>query len=140
MVLAFQSICTSGLCVIGLAIARLVGWEDCIVALRILAADDRMYALALWLCVEMAATAWVTINIIAMTDSFWGVALKSTRVIYWQLQTLFVFYKTSSTPYSIEHPRSSLWSFVVVCGACMAVAAILSDPQKKDKTGRDAKT
>lgn len=138
LVLAFQSVCSCGVCAIGLYISRILGYEDCVIALRILSESPKLQMLTLWLCVQLAATSWVTLQIISMTDSFWGIALKCTRVIYWQLQTLFAFYASSNIPYSIAHPRSSLWSFVLVCGALLGAAAIFSDPQLKDKTGRDA--
>lgn len=138
LVLAFQSVCASLVCGVGLYIARILDWEDCVIALRILVESPRLYMLTLWLCIQLAATAWVTLQIISMTDSFWGVALKSTRVIYWQMYALYVFYANSSIPYSVARPRSSLWSFVLVCGIVLCAAAVYSDPQKKDKAGRDA--
>jgi hypothetical protein len=83
--------------------------------------------LVLWLCIQMTVLSGVNVGLIYTTDSFWAVAARGLRAVFWWSRELAMFYLTSSTYLSVARPNASLWSFVMLCGVTMGLAAIVSD-------------
>merc|ERR1719502_2204953 len=72
----------------------------------------------------------ITVGMILMVDSFWAVAARSLRVVFWWLRQLAVFYMTSSTLLSVARPHASLWSFVMISGIVLGMGAMLTDKRQ----------
>merc|ERR1719272_368594 len=88
--------------------------------------------LIIWLCLQMAATAATWTGLIYIVDSFWAVALRSMRVVFWWLKELVMFYIFSDTTLSLAHPNASLWSFVMFCGIGLVVTSMVVDRRHVD--------
>merc|ERR1719389_740526 len=84
----------------------------------------------LWLCVQSTVLSATTVGMICMVDSFWTVAARSLRVVFWWGRQLLVFYMTSSTFLSIARPHASLWSFVMMGGILLGLAAVVTDQRE----------
>lgn len=88
---------------------------------------NEVLLLSMWLCVQVAATAVVSLAIIRYLGSFWAVALRGMRVVYWWCCQLVAFYLSSDTLLSIAHPSISMWSFLMVLGIALAIGAMAMD-------------
>lgn len=133
LVLALQNIAGTVLFLPLLLFAHAVGLENLSAATQMTFGNREMYMMTLWLCVQMSATSAVWIGLIYMVDSFWAVALRSMRVVFWWLKELVLFYLFSDSLLSIARPHASLWSFVMLCGSGLAATAMIYD-QRKDLT------
>jgi len=120
-----------------LTFAHLVGWEDIGEAVAMTFRYQEVYMLVAWLALQMALISVVTVGVILMTDSFWAVALRALRVLYWWAQQLWMFYASAAfagdnVSVSMACPHSSKWSFVLLCGFALAAAAMYTDRRAED--------
>jgi len=88
---------------------------------------EEVALLVLWICLQATAFAFVTVLLIRSLDSFWAVALRSMRVVYWWSWQLLIFYVGSNELLSISHPKISGWSFGMVSGLCVLAFALFAD-------------
>merc|ERR1719324_1599925 len=91
--------------------------------------------IVLWLCIQMALISAASMLMICQMDSFWAVALRSFRVVFWWGRELFNFYFVSAVSLSVAQPRASLWSFFMLCGGILALAAMLRDNKERANSG-----
>merc|ERR1719407_57920 len=113
-----------------LVVAHVTGWEDIFAGTSMVMRYQEATMLVVWLCVQMAFTSGATTALIYMTDSFWVVALRSMRVVFWWGRELVAFYLASEgTLLSVAQPHSSFWSFIMVCGLVLTLAAVVSDSE-----------
>jgi hypothetical protein len=132
LLLASQNIgacCLFVPCLIG---AHTIGFEDVGMATQMIASNPEATMLTLWLCMQIAAISTVGIGLIRVLDSFWAVALRSMRVVFWWLHQLILFYFTSAAhesamSLSIARPHASLWSLAMFCSCCVIITAMLLD-------------
>jgi len=134
LLLGLMNLFTSLLFAPVLLMVHLLGWEDVGRAFTILTGHPEVYMLVLWLCVQMAAISLVTVGLILLVDSFWTVALRSLRVVFWWGQEVFLFYTGcgGSVMLSISHPHASLWSVVMLCGLGLIAVAAYKDRRADD--------
>lgn len=118
--------------------AHVLGYENIFEAYAVLVGSSRPVMVVVWLCLQTAGSSFVTVGLINMLDSFWTVATRSMRVIFWWIRELVQFYLVSSTLLSVARPHASVWSFVMLCGLLLMVGGILvdkRDPLEKKSTG-----
>lgn len=137
LILALQNIFASLLFGPVLILSHLIGWEDVGGAFQTILSQREISMLVLWLCAQITLTSVVTIVLINAVDSFWAIALRPVRVVFWGMIALMRFYLSSSLALSIASPHSSLWSFVLVCGCGFAAAAIYTDRKAEDNVYAD---
>eukprot|EP00929_Paragymnodinium_shiwhaense_P004999 TRINITY_DN106346_c0_g1_i1.p1 TRINITY_DN106346_c0_g1~~TRINITY_DN106346_c0_g1_i1.p1 ORF type:complete len:397 (-),score=71.65 TRINITY_DN106346_c0_g1_i1:34-1224(-) len=106
-------------------------FEDMKAAASMLLQYQEIALLVLWLCIQVAASSWVSTLLVRSLDSFWAVAFRSFRVVYWWCCQLVVFYLSTSSLLSIRHPRVSAWSFGMLAGIGVVVWALLTDTKPK---------
>lgn len=116
-----------------LLLAHLAGWEDVSLAAHMITSFREVYMLSLWLCIQMALISSVTVALISMVDSFWAVAIRSLRVVYWWFRELMVFYFVSDTLLSVARPHASIWGFVMFLGVVLAATSMYTDCQQQEK-------
>jgi hypothetical protein len=133
LVLALQNIFASVLFLPILLISHFAGWEDIGQGFRMIFSYQEVFMLVMWMCAQVSLTSVVCIVLIQVVDSFWAIALRPIRVVFWGLLTLANFYLSSGMTLSIACPRSSFWSFMILCGCGLAVAAIYID-RKNDRS------
>merc|ERR1719387_1118659 len=92
-------------------------------------AHRQLYMLVLWLGVQMVLFSAVTMAIIAVTDSFWAVALTMTfKAVFWWCSHLMQMYMSCPlTNVSVQHPHASLWGFVMLLGCILVGVAAMTD-------------
>lgn len=133
LLLALQNIFAALLFGPVLILSHLVGWEDVAGAFATILSYQEIGLLVTWLCAQIALTSVIGIMLIQVVDSFWAIALRSLRVVFWALCTLVPFYMSSQgLPLSITNPRTSFWSFVIAFGVSLAAAAIYTDRKSED--------
>merc|ERR1719375_2451366 len=112
-----------------LLLSHLIGWEDVGGAFEMILTYSEVFMLVVWLCAQMAATSMVCITLIHIVDSFWTIALRALRVVFWAACMTMAYYlsRGGGMPISIACPFSSFWGFVLLCGAFLAVAAAYCD-------------
>jgi hypothetical protein len=132
LLLALQNIFASLLFTPILMVAHVVGWEDIGGAFQIILSHQEVFMLVMWLCAQIALTSIICIMLIQVVDSFWAIALRPIRVLFWGMTALANFYMSSGVALSIACPRSSFWSFVILCGTGLAAAAIYTDQKAQD--------
>lgn len=132
LILALQNIFASLLFGPLLLIAHIAGWEDIGAAFQIILSYQEVFMLVLWLCAQIALMSVVSIMLIQVVDSFWAVALRPIRVVFWGITMLASFYMHSSLALSIASPHASFWSFVIFGGCGLAGAAIYTDRKEED--------
>merc|ERR1719169_393878 len=71
-----------------LLFAHMAGWEDVSEAFAMTFRFQEVSMLIAWLALQMALISVITVGVILMTDSFWAVALRALRVVYWWVQQL----------------------------------------------------
>merc|ERR1719316_275153 len=108
-----------------------------------MASNPEVTMLSLWVCIQMTGISIVTIGLIQVLDSFWAVALRSMRVVFWWLHQLLLFYIYSAAhetamSLSIARPHASLWSFAMFCSCGVITAAMLLDERPKDTSNLKA--
>eukprot|EP00927_Polykrikos_kofoidii_P038803 TRINITY_DN3322_c0_g1_i1.p1 TRINITY_DN3322_c0_g1~~TRINITY_DN3322_c0_g1_i1.p1 ORF type:complete len:416 (+),score=79.25 TRINITY_DN3322_c0_g1_i1:219-1466(+) len=96
-------------------------------AFSLMRTKPEILLLVMWLCVQTAALALVGVALIRTLDSFWAVTLRGMRVVYWWLCQLVVFYVSTSSLLSVAHPKIAGWSFGMVLGLVVTVAAMAGD-------------
>jgi hypothetical protein len=128
LLLALQNIFASLVFGPLLLLSHLAGWEDVVGAFAMIMSYTEVFMLVLWLCAQVAATSLLCITLIHIVDSFWMIALRALRVVFWAICILAAFYTTGpSVPVSIACPWTSFWSFVLVLGSLLGVASIMHD-------------
>merc|ERR1719281_2182646 len=72
--------------------AHVTGWENVALAFEVTLASKQLYMLVLWLCAQMAVFSAVSLALIGMVDSFWAVALRSLKAVFWWCSQLAQMY------------------------------------------------
>merc|ERR1719197_861886 len=137
LLLALQNVGACCMFVPCLIVAHAIGFENVDLAIKMLVSTPEATMLTLWLCIQISAISIVTIGLIRVLDSFWAVALRSMRVVFWWLHQLMLFYFASAAhqttmSLSIARPHASLWSFAMFCSCVVITGAILLDEKQKD--------
>lgn len=128
LMLAGMNVGACLLCLPLLLLTHLLGMEDLGAAWQMIRSYPQVYMLILWLCVQMSTMSGLSTGLIYTVNSFWAVALRSLRVVFWWCRVLFIFYFTSGADLlSTSLPNESFWSFVMFCGLCLVVAAICAE-------------
>lgn len=125
-----------------LAVAHLSGWEDVLAGASMVMRYQEVAMLVLWLCVQMALTTGASTALVYMVDSFWAVALRSLRVVFWWSREIVAFYFASGgTLLSVAQPHTSFWSFMMISGLVFMLGAVVSDcePQRLPPTAKHEK-
>lgn len=128
-----QNLCAAILFVPTLIVAHSSGYEDVTGAMRMIVSHRDVYMTVLWLCMQTAFISAVGVGLILMTDSFWAVAARSLRVVFWWVRQLPFFYVSSGTLLSVARPHASLWSFVMVCGIVLGFSALILDSKPSEE-------
>lgn len=136
LVLALQNIFASLLFGPVLLLSHFVGWEDIGSAFHMILSYREVFMLVVWLCAQIALTSLVCSFLIQVADSFWAIALRPIRVVLWGMVALMDIYMSSEVALTITSPRSSWWSFVIVCGCGLAAVAIYADQAIEDRAGK----
>jgi len=130
-----QNLCAALLFVPILLGAHWSGHENVYHAFLMITGHMETCMAVLWLCVQTTGLSAITIGLIWMVDSFWTVAARCLRVVYWWVQQLSVFYLASGTLLSVARPHASLWSLGMVCGITLGICALFMDSRPlKDET------
>jgi hypothetical protein len=135
LILALQNIFASLLFGPVLLLSHFAGWEDIGGAFQMILSNQGIFMIVMWLCAALAVTSVVNIMLIYIVDSFWAIALRPIRVVFWGMITLINFYMASDVALSIESPRSSFWCLMILCGCGLAAAAIYTDRKEEDHGG-----
>jgi hypothetical protein len=135
LILGVQNILGCMICIPCLILAQSMGWEDVGLAVEMMTGRTDMTMLVIWLCVQMALLSVVGIGMIVRTDSFWAVAFRSFRVVFWWCKELFLFYFMSKVSLSVARPNASIWSVMMLCGISVALAAMLKDHKESVQRG-----
>jgi len=101
--------------------------EDVSKAFTMIYHYEEVTLLVLWLCIQAFAFAFVTMLLVRQLDSFWAVALRSMRVVYWWTWQLVIFYIGSNSLLSVSHPKISGWSFGMMTGLGLLAYAMYAD-------------
>jgi hypothetical protein len=117
--------------------AHWLGYEDVQVAAAAIMGHREIYMTVLWLCVQSVFLSAVTVGLITTMDSFWAVATRSLRVVYWWGRQLQIFYLTSNTLLSIARPHASLWSLVMLSGILLGFTAFATDSRQPQAVTED---
>lgn len=120
-----------------LLIAHMVGWEDVSGAIAMTFRFREISMLVLWLSLQMAVISLITVGVILMTDSFWAVALRALRVVYWWVQQFWWVYAGATVAgqnvsVSVTSPHASKWAFAMLCGCALAATAMYTDRKSED--------
>merc|ERR1719311_345791 len=112
-----------------LGFAQCVGWEDVSMAFAVTIAEPQLYMLVIWLGVQMVLFSAVSLALIAMTDSFWAVALTASfkAVFWWCSHLLHMYISCPLTNVSVNHPHASLWGFIMLLGCILVGIAAVTD-------------
>lgn len=137
MMLGIQNIFAAVFCTPVLVGAHFSGYENVRHAISMIANHREVYMTIIWLCTQTAFISAITVGLILMVDSFWTVAARSARVVFWWLRQLPMFYMTSSTLLSVSRPHASFWSFGMVCGLVLGLGAIVVDRKKPEEVVQD---
>jgi hypothetical protein len=134
LLLGMQNILAAILFTPILILANLIGWEDVGAAFQTIISSSSVFMLVTWLCAQLALTSVVCVMLILAIDSFWAIALRAVRVIFWAMSALMTFYVSEpGIALSIASPRTSFWSFVICCGAGLAAVAVYTDRKAEDE-------
>lgn len=117
--------------------AHFLGYENVTHAVAMITGHRAVYMTVLWLCVQTVAISAVTVGLVLNTDSFWAVAARSVRVVFWWCRQLLAFYITSGTLLSVARPHASLWSFVMVCGIVLGFISFITDHRQTEDVPED---
>merc|ERR1719238_1101078 len=127
LMLAFMNIlaCFCFIPVLGFAYAA--GWENVQLAFQVTIASRQLYMLVLWLCAQMALFSAVSLALIGLMDSFWAVALRSFKAVFWWVtQLAHLYFLQPDTVLSIEKPNTSFWGWIMLTGCLLVgVAAVI---------------
>jgi hypothetical protein len=132
LILALQNIFASLMFTPILIFSYIIGWEDVGAAFAMILSHKEVFMLVAWLCAQMALTSVVCVMIIQVVDSFWAIALRALRVVFWAMVSI-----PPGLALSITNPRMSFWAFVICCGTGMAAAAIYTDRKAEDSAPVD---
>lgn len=132
LMLAVMNLLSFGIFIPILLFSEMAGLEDPHQAVVIMMESAQVDALTLWLCVQHATLSAVTVALILTVNSFWTVAMRCMRVVYWWCHQTFMFCFFGSGLLSVEAPRASLWSFIMMCACGLAMATWALDPPSDD--------
>lgn len=124
---AVQNLCAALLFAPALLGAHWSGYENVHHAFLMITGHLEIMMAVLWLCVQTVVISAITVSLISMVDSFWTVAARSLRVVYWWIQQLAWFYLTSGTLLSVARPHASLWSLGMLGGISLGACAVFLD-------------
>jgi len=111
-----------------LGFAHAAGWEDVLGASVVIAGSRQVYMLVLWLCAQMALFSVVNLALIGMLGSFWAVAMRSFRAVFWWLSALIhVWAYAPGVPLC---PNASFWGFIMMSGCLLGGVAAVIDANK----------
>jgi len=107
-----------------LGFAHAAGFEDVRLAFVVTTGSQQLSMLVLWLCAQIALFSVVNLALIGMMDSFWAVALRSFRAVFWWCSQLM--YMWTIAPMQPLCPYASYWGFIML-GACLlaGVSAVI---------------
>jgi hypothetical protein len=111
-----------------LVFAHITGWENVSMAFAVTMSMRELSMLVIWLGVQMVLFSAVSLALLAMTDSFWAVALTvSFKAVFWWCGMLLDMYMSCPlTNVSVQHPHASLWGFIMLLGCVLVgVAAVI---------------
>jgi len=132
-----QNLCAALLFLPVLMGAHWSGYEDVHAAALMITGHREVYMAVIWLCLQTAVLSAITVALIWMVDSFWAVAARSLRVVFWWIKQLPLYYFTSGTLLSVSRPHASLWCFVMVCGIVLGISAVVTDRKPLEETSED---
>lgn len=116
-----------------LLLSHKLGWENVTAGFRMIFSKQEVFLTVIWLCVQMSLTSIVCSMLIHIADSFWAIALRALRVVFWGIALLGSYYfSQNAMSIAIVCPKSSFWSFVICCGAALAASAIYTDRKAAD--------
>jgi len=111
-----------------LSFAHLSGWEDVRLAFEVTLGTQQLYLLVLWLSMQMVMFSGLNLALIGMLDSFWAVALRSLKAVFWWLCHLAPsLFLSESLHLSIDRPDASFWGFIMLGGCVLVGAAAVID-------------
>jgi len=121
-----------------LAFAHAAGWENVSLAFEVTMGSRQLYMLVLWLCVQMALFSAVSLALIGVVDSFWAVALRSFKAVFWWCaQLAHLYFLNPSIVLSISKPHSSFWGFIMLGGCVLVgVAAVIDANAPKEANNK----
>jgi hypothetical protein len=120
--------------------AHIFGQEDVAAAVSaLLFSRKEIMMIVVWLAIQMAMLSGVTVALIQVTDSFWTVAARGLRAVFWWAKELTIFYLTSNTYLSVARPNASIWSFAMLCGVGIGIGALVIDG-RQEYQGKQAKS
>jgi hypothetical protein len=123
-----------------LALAHFAGWENVNLAFEVTMASRQLYMLVLWLCAQMTVFSAVSLALIGMMDSFWAVALRSFKAVFWWCgQLAHMYFLNPSMVLSVAKPHSSFWGFIMLGGCTLIGVAALIDASKPRENTMEAK-
>jgi len=110
-----------------LCFAQFAGWENIQLAFEVTIGSRQLYMLVLWLCVQTTLFSAVGLALIGLMDSFWAVALRSFRAVFWWCaQLAHLYFLQPDTVLSIEKPNTSFWGWIMLTGCLLVgVAAVI---------------
>jgi len=114
------------------AFAHIVGLENVVQCVTVTMANRTLYMMVLWLGVQIAVLSVISLALIGMLDSFWAVALRSFKAVFWWCGQLFYVFFLGKEVLSVDHPNMSLWGFVMMCGVILVGAAAVTDAKARD--------
>merc|ERR1719240_2052462 len=123
-----------------LAFAHATGWENVSLAFEVTMASRELYMMVLWLCAQMTVFSAVSLALIGMMDSFWAVALRSFKAVFWWCsQLVHMYFLNPSLVLSVAKPHSSFWGFFMLGGCALIGVAALIDANKPRENTMEAK-
>merc|ERR1719197_1321683 len=98
-------------------------------AFAVTTASKELTMLVIWLGVQMVLFSGVSLALIAMTDSFWAVALTCSfkAVFWWCSHLLHMYMSCPLTNVSVNQPHASLWGFIMLLGCVLVGVAAVTD-------------
>merc|ERR1719379_3091563 len=123
-----------------LCFAQFAGWENVQLAFEVTIGSRQLYMLVLWLCAQMAVFSAVSLALIGLMDSFWAVALRSFKAVFWWCgQLAHMYFLNPSMVLSVAKPHSSFWGFIMMSGCALVGVAALIDASKSRENSMEGK-
>lgn len=122
-----------------LAFAHGIGWENVVQAVTVTTGSREIYMLVLWLSAQITLLSTVGLGLIGMLDSFWAVALRSFKAVFWWCSRLAYMLFFGKEVLSIDQPNASFWGFVMLCGVLFVGVAAVTDAKTPSPHGTSSK-
>merc|ERR1719345_271851 len=120
-----------------LGFAHAAGWEDVLNAFVVTTGSPPLYMLVLWLCAQMSLFSIVNLALIGRLDSFWAVALRSLRAVFWWCSALI--WQWTVAPMTPLCPNASFWGFIMLSGCLLVGVAAVIDANKAQEPVMEAR-